>query len=114
MGTSVLAALWGSTLAAYKRQFHTGPSPGVTVWDAIGYAYRSRLVRIEGTLKSARYISGVLYPCNGLSPGEASSSSNRLKSGEGSPDLSAVEKVWSMVSERLARHHTPVITVDEL
>ncbi|GFX18412.1 uncharacterized protein TNCV_4307131 [Trichonephila clavipes] len=24
------------------------------------------------------------------------------------------EKVWSMVAERLARHHTPVTTVDEL
>ncbi|GFY32210.1 integrase catalytic domain-containing protein [Trichonephila clavipes] len=31
-----------------------------------------------------------------------------------SPDLSPTENVWSMVAERLARHHTTVITVDEL
>ncbi|GFW54353.1 hypothetical protein TNCV_3703131 [Trichonephila clavipes] len=31
-----------------------------------------------------------------------------------SPDLSLIENIWSMVAERLARHHTPVTTVDEL
>ncbi|GFW89945.1 transposable element Tcb1 transposase [Trichonephila clavipes] len=30
------------------------------------------------------------------------------------PDLSPIENVWSMVTERLTRHHTPVITGDEL
>ncbi|GFV52972.1 netrin receptor UNC5C [Trichonephila clavipes] len=30
------------------------------VWSAIGYTSRSPLVRIDGTLNSARYISGVL------------------------------------------------------
>ncbi|GFX66819.1 hypothetical protein TNCV_3049171 [Trichonephila clavipes] len=32
----------------------------------------------------------------------------------GLPDLSPIENVWSMVAERLARHHTLVTTVDEL
>ncbi|GFU53684.1 hypothetical protein TNCV_4275301 [Trichonephila clavipes] len=32
------------------------------VWDAIGYTFRSPLVRIEGTLNCASYISGVLRP----------------------------------------------------
>ncbi|GFY24424.1 HTH_Tnp_Tc3_2 domain-containing protein [Trichonephila clavipes] len=31
-----------------------------------------------------------------------------------SPDLSPLENVCSMVAERLARHHTPVTTVDKL
>ena len=31
-----------------------------------------------------------------------------------SPDLSPTENVWSMVAERLASHHTPVTTVNEL
>ncbi|GFU99005.1 hypothetical protein TNCV_3382491 [Trichonephila clavipes] len=32
------------------------------VWGAIVYTSRSSLVRIDGTLTSARYISGVLLP----------------------------------------------------
>ncbi|GFT60300.1 transposable element Tcb1 transposase [Trichonephila clavipes] len=31
-----------------------------------------------------------------------------------SQNLSPIENVWSMVVERLARHHTPVATADEL
>ncbi|GFT77044.1 hypothetical protein TNCV_1099271 [Trichonephila clavipes] len=29
-----------------------------------------------------------------------------------SPDFSPIENVWSMVAERLTRHHTPVTTDD--
>ncbi|PRD24448.1 UNVERIFIED_CONTAM: hypothetical protein NCL1_43694 [Trichonephila clavipes] len=50
------------TLAASIRLRHTGPSSGVMVRGAIGYMFRSPLVRIDGTLNSARYISGVLRP----------------------------------------------------
>ncbi|GFX87382.1 transposable element Tcb1 transposase [Trichonephila clavipes] len=32
------------------------------VWGAIGYMSRSPLVRIDGTLNSTRYISGLLRP----------------------------------------------------
>ncbi|GFY07285.1 uncharacterized protein TNCV_5084721 [Trichonephila clavipes] len=46
------------TVAACIRHRRTGPSPGVTIRDAIGYASRSPLVRIDSTLNSARYISG--------------------------------------------------------
>ncbi|GFV73904.1 transposable element Tcb1 transposase [Trichonephila clavipes] len=49
-------------LAGCIRHCHTGPSPGMMVWGAIGYTSRSPLVRIDGTLNSARYISGVLRP----------------------------------------------------
>ncbi|GFS65329.1 hypothetical protein TNCV_2451521 [Trichonephila clavipes] len=31
-----------------------------------------------------------------------------------SPDVSPMEMFWSMFAERLARHHIPVTTVDEL
>ncbi|GFS57541.1 transposable element Tcb1 transposase [Trichonephila clavipes] len=31
---------------------HTGPAPGIMVWDGIGYHSRSPLVRIAGTLNS--------------------------------------------------------------
>ncbi|GIY67363.1 hypothetical protein CDAR_255061 [Caerostris darwini] len=38
----------------------------------------------------------------------------QLPSPARAPNLSPIENVWSMVAERLARHHTPVTTVDEL
>ncbi|GFT73556.1 transposable element Tcb1 transposase [Trichonephila clavipes] len=41
---------------------HTGPAPGIMVWDGIGYRSRTPLVRIAGTLNSHRYISEVLEP----------------------------------------------------
>ncbi|GFU83341.1 transposable element Tcb1 transposase [Trichonephila clavipes] len=41
---------------------HTGPAPGIMVWDGIGYHSRAPLVRIAGTLNSQRYISEVLEP----------------------------------------------------
>ncbi|GFY10240.1 uncharacterized protein TNCV_2629191 [Trichonephila clavipes] len=50
------------TLAAIIRHRHTGPPSGVMVRSAIGYTSRSSLVRIDGTLNSARYISCVLRP----------------------------------------------------
>ncbi|UYV69383.1 hypothetical protein LAZ67_6003389 [Cordylochernes scorpioides] len=36
---------------------HTGPVPGIMVWDGIGNRSRTPLVRIAGTLNSQRYIS---------------------------------------------------------
>ncbi|GFS49401.1 transposable element Tcb1 transposase [Trichonephila clavipes] len=41
---------------------HTGPAPGIMVWDGIGYHSRTPLVRFAGTLNSQRYISEVLEP----------------------------------------------------
>ncbi|GFV76663.1 transposable element Tcb1 transposase [Trichonephila clavipes] len=41
---------------------HTGPSPGVMIWGVIGYTSWSLLVRIEGTLNGARYLSFVPLP----------------------------------------------------
>ncbi|PRD28324.1 UNVERIFIED_CONTAM: hypothetical protein NCL1_32711 [Trichonephila clavipes] len=48
------------TLATFICLRHTGPSPGVLVWGAIGYTSWSPLVRISRTLNSAHYISDVL------------------------------------------------------
>ena len=41
-------------------QRHRVPTPSVMVWGAIGYNMRYRLLRIEGNLKSNRYIREVL------------------------------------------------------
>ncbi|GFW06411.1 transposable element Tcb1 transposase [Trichonephila clavipes] len=88
---------------------------------------------IDGTLNSARYISGVLrdpwlYPLfrvlrnptyarphvAGIVQTFLVTENVRLLLWTAhSPDLSPIESVWSMVTERLARHHTPVTTVDE-
>ncbi|GFX90498.1 uncharacterized protein TNCV_4335021 [Trichonephila clavipes] len=50
------------TIAVCICHRHTGLSPGVMLWDAIGSTSWSSLVRIEGPLNSARYIFGVLRP----------------------------------------------------
>ncbi|GFV48305.1 transposable element Tcb1 transposase [Trichonephila clavipes] len=41
---------------------HTGPAPGIKVWDGIRYHSHTPLVRIAYTLNSQRYISEVLEP----------------------------------------------------
>ncbi|UYV75261.1 hypothetical protein LAZ67_12003152 [Cordylochernes scorpioides] len=41
---------------------HTDPSPGVMVWDVVGYTARSSLFRISGNLNSPRYNFEVLRP----------------------------------------------------
>ncbi|MBJ4999813.1 IS630 family transposase [Salmonella enterica subsp. enterica serovar Hadar] len=125
------------TLPTCIRHRHTGPSPGVMVWGAIGYTSRSPLVRIAGTLNSSRYISDVLGPValpylRGLRNATFQQDNARphvartvltfldtahvrlLPWPARSPDLSPIENVWSMVAKRLARHHSPVTTVDEL
>ncbi|GFV34841.1 transposable element Tc1 transposase [Trichonephila clavipes] len=135
--TRVLRHPGEPTLAACILHRQTGPSPGVMVWGVIGYASRSPLVHIDGTLNSARYISGVLRPVAlpftrslrnptlqhdnarshvaGIERTFLDTENVRLLPWPArSPDLSPIEKVWSMVAERLARHHTPVTTVDEL
>ncbi|GFY32964.1 uncharacterized protein TNCV_2877131 [Trichonephila clavipes] len=48
------------TLAGCIHHRHTYRSPSEMVWGAIGYTSRSPLVRINGTLNSAHYISGGL------------------------------------------------------
>ncbi|GFV85682.1 transposable element Tcb1 transposase [Trichonephila clavipes] len=50
------------TLAACICHRHADQSPGVMVWGAIGYTSWLALVRIDGTLNSTCYISGVLRP----------------------------------------------------
>ncbi|KAJ8889556.1 hypothetical protein PR048_009055 [Dryococelus australis] len=49
-------------LAAYIVERHSGQTPSVMVWGAIGYNMRSRLLRIEGNLNSSHYIREVLEP----------------------------------------------------
>ncbi|GFX77040.1 transposable element Tcb1 transposase [Trichonephila clavipes] len=120
-------------LAACIRHRHTGPSPGVMIWGSIGYTFRSPLARVEGTLNSARYISGVLRPVTqafiralrnptfkqdnarlhvaGIVRTFLDTESVQLLPWPAhSPYLLPIENVWFMVAERLACHHT----VDEL
>ncbi|GFX13910.1 uncharacterized protein TNCV_3422211 [Trichonephila clavipes] len=47
------------TLAACIRHNHTGPSPGVMVWGALGYTSQSPLVRTDSeTLRFIRFLEG--------------------------------------------------------
>ncbi|GFU89500.1 transposable element Tcb1 transposase [Trichonephila clavipes] len=50
------------TLVECIRHRHTGQSLGVMILGDIEYKSRSPLVHTDGTLKSVRYISGVLRP----------------------------------------------------
>ncbi|GFX43592.1 transposable element Tcb1 transposase [Trichonephila clavipes] len=95
------------------------------------------LVRIDSTLNSAGYISGVLrsvaLPFIRAQRNPMFQQDNARRHVAGivrtfldtedvrllprparSPDLSPTENVWSIVVERLARSHTPVTMVDEL
>ncbi|GFX61522.1 odorant receptor [Trichonephila clavipes] len=75
------------TLAVCIGHRHFSLSPDIMVGaGAIGYTSRSPLVRIDDTLNSERYIT----------------------------DLSPIENIWSMITQRLTRHQTPVTTIDEL
>ncbi|GFV31829.1 transposable element Tcb2 transposase [Trichonephila clavipes] len=93
------------TLTACICHRYSGRSPGIMIWGAIGYTSRPPFVRIDDTLNSARYISGMLQPVAlffiRVMPAR-------------SPDLSPIQNVWSMVAKRLARYHTTVTTFDEL
>ncbi|GFY08845.1 transposable element Tcb1 transposase [Trichonephila clavipes] len=77
---------------------HTGPAPGIMVWGGIGYHSRSPLLRIAGTLNSQGYISEIK-----LLPRPAHS-----------PNLLAIENMWSMVAQRLTHITTPAATTDQL
>ncbi|GFU04727.1 transposable element Tcb1 transposase [Trichonephila clavipes] len=68
------------------------------VWGGIGYRSHAPLVRIAGTLNSQHYISEVLEP--GVVP--------YLQ------DLSPIENMWSMVSERLTQITPLAATPDQL
>ncbi|GFY29907.1 histone-lysine N-methyltransferase SETMAR [Trichonephila clavipes] len=125
------------TLAACIRHRHIGQSRDVMVWDVVGYTSRLPLVRTDGTLSSAHYISGMLRlvalpfiraPQNPVfqQDNERSHVAGTVQTSfdtenvwllawpARTPDLSTIENVWSMDTERLLRHHTPVTTIDEL
>ncbi|GFW19203.1 uncharacterized protein TNCV_255301 [Trichonephila clavipes] len=47
-------------LAACICLRHTSPSPGLLIWGAVGYTFRSSLYFINSALNNTRYISSVL------------------------------------------------------
>ncbi|GFU98057.1 transposable element Tcb1 transposase [Trichonephila clavipes] len=101
---------------------HTGPSPSIMVWSGIGYPSRTPLVCIAGTLNSQRYISEMLEPVvlpylqgfataifqkDNARPHEArivqrffvNHQIEMLPWRAGSPDLSPIENMWSVVAQ---------------
>ncbi|GFW64080.1 transposable element Tcb1 transposase [Trichonephila clavipes] len=116
---------------------HTSPAPGIMVWGGIGYHSHTPLVRIAGTLNSQRYISEVLEPVvlpyvQGLVTAIFQQDNARphvarivqrffvnhqvelLSWPARSLDLSPIENMWSMASERLTQITTPAATPDQL
>ncbi|GFW80363.1 transposable element Tcb1 transposase [Trichonephila clavipes] len=105
---------------------HTGPAPVIMVWGGIGYHSRTLLVRIVGTLNSHRYITEVLEPVvlpylQGLATAIFQQDNAQphvtrvvqrffvnhqielLPWPARSTDLSPIENMWSMVSQRLTQ-----------
>ncbi|KFM74989.1 Transposable element Tcb1 transposase, partial [Stegodyphus mimosarum] len=116
---------------------HTGPAPGIMVLSGIEYHSRTPLVRIASILNSQCYISEVLEPIvlpylQGL-PTAIFQKDNarplvaRIVQGffvnrqiellpwpARCPDLSPIEKMWSMVAERLTQITFQAATPDQL
>ncbi|GFV30185.1 transposable element Tcb1 transposase [Trichonephila clavipes] len=116
---------------------HTGPAPGIMVWDGIEYHSRTPLVHITGTLNSQRYITEVLEPVvlpylQGLATAifqqdnarpHVARTLQRFFSNNliellpwlaRSPDLSPIENMWSVVAQRLTQITPPAATPDQL
>ncbi|GFW91543.1 transposable element Tc3 transposase [Trichonephila clavipes] len=122
-------------LNSYVMHRHTGPAPGVMVWDGIGYHSRTPLVCIAGTLNSQRYISEVLelvvlpylqgltttiFQQDNMRPHVARivqrffvNHQIELRTWPArSPDLSPIENMWSMVAQRLTQITPPAAAPD--
>ncbi|GFS84651.1 transposable element Tcb1 transposase [Trichonephila clavipes] len=89
----------------------TGPAPGIIVWGGIRFHRPTPLVRNAGTLNSQRYISEVfesvvhLYiQCLQI---------ELLSWPACSPDLSPIEKEWSMFAQRLAQNTPSAAIADQ-
>ncbi|GFU43263.1 transposable element Tcb1 transposase [Trichonephila clavipes] len=116
---------------------HIGPVAGIMVWGAIRDHSGTPLVRIACTLNSRRYISEVLEPVvlpylQGLATAIFQQDNARphvarivqsffvnhqielLPWPSYSPDLSPIENMWSMVSQRLTQITLPAATPEQL
>lgn len=116
---------------------HTTRTVSVMVWGAISYQRRSRLLRIEGTLNSDRYIREVveaevvsfLQHTPGAIFQQDNARSHVVRNVQAfflaqqilllpwpahSPDMSPIEHIWNMIKRRLAHYPSPAITTNEL
>ncbi|GFV52731.1 hypothetical protein TNCV_2874021 [Trichonephila clavipes] len=94
-----------AALAACIHNRRTGPSLGVKIWGVIEYKSQPPLVRIDDTRNSAHYFYGALQTMTlpfiqALRNLTFRSLTNRKRLVQG--------------CRRLACHHTPITTVDEL
>ncbi|GFT84539.1 transposable element Tcb1 transposase [Trichonephila clavipes] len=125
----------GRMLNSCVMHRHTGPALGIMVWGGIGYHSRTPLVGIVGILNRQRNISEVLEPVvrlQGLTTAIFEQDNARphvvrivqmffenhqiefLPWPARSPDLSPIENMWSMVSQRLTQITPPAATPDQL
>ena len=114
---------------------HTGPTPSIMVWGAIGFNVKSQLVLVEGTMTARQYVDRVLNPvvvpmmaniANGMFQQdnarvhiarisrEALHDITTLEWPTRSPDLSPIEHVWDMMGRQLANRPQPPTTLEQL
>ncbi|UYV77284.1 hypothetical protein LAZ67_15000336 [Cordylochernes scorpioides] len=128
---------WCDERRIYVMHHHTATAPGIMVWGGIGYHSRTPLVRISSTLNSQRYFSERLKPVvlpylQGLPTAIFEQDNARphvarivqrffvnrqielLPWPVSSPELSLIENMWSMVSQRFTQITSPTATPDQL
>ncbi|KAJ8878666.1 hypothetical protein PR048_019251 [Dryococelus australis] len=110
-------------LAACIVERHSGQTPSMMVWGAIGYNMRSRFLRIEGYLNIKRYNRNVLEPEQENARSHVARNVQdfynerrvpMLPWPARSPDMSSIEHIWDMVGRQLVLHGPLPTTVEGL
>ncbi|GFT23081.1 transposable element Tcb1 transposase [Trichonephila clavipes] len=85
---------------------HTGPAPGIKVWDSIGTLLHFSSTHCRYFKKPALHLRGVGASCPSLPSG--------LNWPTRSPDLLPIENLWSMVAQRLTQFTPQAAKPDQL
>ena len=119
------------------RTRHTAPTQGIMVWGAISYNWKSRLIRLNDTVNSQRYIDEILLPeivpHIQVHPAAIFQQDNArphvarrvltffnqhripvLPWPARSPDLSPIENLWDVLGRAVRRIEAPIQNVEEL